>query len=55
MVFDASELDAPMGPMVVRLLPAIAALFDEDDTNPRHPQQAKERLLFKKAPPCVSA
>ena len=51
-VFDASELDAPdKADGGSRLLPAIAALFDEDDTNPSASgDEAKERLLFKKAP-----
>lgn len=51
-VFDASELDAPdKADGGSRLLPAIAALFDEDDTNPSASgNEAKERLLFKKAP-----
>ena len=51
-VFDASELDAPSkSDGGARLLPAIAALFDEDDTNPSASgKEAKERLLFKGVP-----
>jgi len=52
-VFDVSDLDQPASERDggARMLPAVAALFDEDDSNRSATgNEAKETLLFKKVP-----